>query len=159
MNLSKTVKWLANAVRVAEGGRLEVSAVLHLSENYLVQVNPGAKVSLGEGVFKNANARIVAAWSVRVGGCAMLGSNTCVYDHDFGEGGVSGNLVTSPVEIGEHCWMGANSLITRGARIADRICVGGSRRALPRGGGRLCRRSCVARQVLCCVGWGRERWA
>lgn len=116
-------------VRVAEGGRLEVGAGLYLSENCLVQVNPGAKASLGEGVFMNANARIVAAESVRVGDRAMLGPNACVYDHDhaFGEGGVSGDLVTSPVEIGERCWIGANSLVTRGTRITDRVCVGGGR--------------------------------
>lgn len=116
-------------IRVAEGGRLEVGAGLYLSENCLVQVNPGSRAALGEGVFMNANARIVAAESVRVGDHVMLGPNVCVYDHDhaFGEDGVSGDLVTSPVEIGERCWIGANSLVTRGARIADRICVGGGR--------------------------------
>ena len=114
-------------IRVAEGGRLDVGAGLYLSENCLVQVNPGARAVLGEGVFMNANARIVAAESVRVGDHTMLGPNVCVYDHDhaFGKDGVSGVLVTSPVEIGERCWMGANSLVTRGARIADRVCVGG----------------------------------
>lgn len=157
MSLSKMLKWSASAVRlaalkvglgskvswprrgkpvyigrgaricVAEGGRLKVGVGLYLSENCLVQVNPGAGASLGECVFMNANARIVAAESVRVGNHAMLGPNVCVYDHDhaFGESGVSGDLVTSPVEIGERCWIGANSLVTRGVSIADRICVGG----------------------------------
>ena len=109
-------------IRVAGGGRLEVGAGLYLSENCLVQVNPGARAVLGEGVFMNANARIVVAESVRVGDHVMIGPNACVYDHDhvFGENGVSGDLVTSPVVIGEHCWIGANSLVTRGAQIADR---------------------------------------
>lgn len=150
-------------IRVAGGGRLDVGAGLYLSENCLVQVNPGARVILGDGVFMNANARVVAAESVRVGDRAMLGPNACVYDHDhaFGEGGVSGDLVASPVEVGERCWIGANSLVTRGVRIADRICVGGGggRHALPGGAWRLRRRSREARQAPCCAGRGRERWA
>lgn len=147
-------------IRVAEGGRLEVGAGLYLSENCLVQVNPGARVVLGEGVFMNANARVVAAESVNVGDHAMLGPNACVYDHDhaFGESGVSGDLVTSPVEIGDRCWIGAYSLVTRGVSIADRICVGGvGHHSLPGGDWRLRRRSREARQTPLCAGRGRER--
>ena len=149
-------------VRVAKGGRLELGQGLYLSENSLVQVNSGARASLGENVFMNANARMVAAESVRVGGHTMLGLNVCVYDHDhvFGEEGVSGDLVFSPVEIGERCWIGANSLVTRGVRIADRACVGGvGRHAFARGGGRLCRRPGLACQAPLRAGRGRERWA
>lgn len=191
MNLSKMLKWSASAVqlaalkaglgprvswprigkpvyigrgariRVAEGGSLDVGSGLHLSKSCLVQVNPVARAVLGEGVFMNESARIVAAESVRVGGRAMLGPNICVYDHDhaFGENEVSGDLVSSPVEIGERCWIGANSLVTRGARIADRICVGGGRHALPCGAGRLRRLSREARQAPRRAGRGRERWA
>lgn len=116
-------------IRVAEGGRLQIGAGLYLSENCLVQVNAGARVALGEGVFLNANARVVAAESLRVGNHTMLGPNACVYDHDhaFGKDGVLSDLTTSPVMIGERCWIGANSLVTRGASIADRICVGWGR--------------------------------
>lgn len=133
MNLSKILKWSASTIRlavlkaglgsrvswphrgkpvyigrgarirVAEGGSLEVGAGLYLSENCLVQVNHDAQTTLGEDVFMNANARIIAAESVRIGDRTMLGPNACVYDHDhaFGESGVSGDLMTSPVEIGK----------------------------------------------------------
>ncbi len=162
MNLSKILKWSASTIRlavlkaglgsrvswphrgkpvyigrgarlrVAEGGSLEVGAGLYLSENCLVQVNHDAQATLGEGVFMNANARIVAAESVHIGDQTMFGPNACVYDHDhaFGESGVSGDLITSPVEIGERCWIGANSVMTRGTKIVDHVCVGGGQSSL-----------------------------
>lgn len=145
-------------IRVVECGRLDAGAGLYLNENCLVQVNPGVRVVLDEGVYMNANARVVAAESVCVGDHTMLGPNVYVYDHDhaFGEDGVSSDLVTAPVEIGERCWVGANSLITRGVRIADRICVGGGRHVLTCGAGRLRWNSRQAHQALPYAGRGRK---
>lgn len=145
-------------IRVAEGGRFDAGAGLYLSENRLVQMNAAAYVSFGEWVFKNANAGVTAAESVSMDDHTMLGPNACVCDHDhvFGEGIVSGGLVTSLVKIGERFWIGANSLVTRSVRTANRICVGSGRHALPNEDGRLRRRACTARQASFRVGLGSE---
>ena len=57
----------------------------------------------------------------------MLGPNVCVFDHDhvFDGEGVHREIVSSPISIGERCWLGANVLVTKGVSISDNICVGG----------------------------------
>lgn len=189
MNLFKILKWSASAIglavlkaglgsriswpragkpiyigrgariRVAEGGRLEIGAALYLSENCLIQMNPGARASFGKEVFMNANSRVVAAESVHVGDHGMFRPNVCVYDHDhvFGENGVSNDLVTSPVEIDECCWMDANTLVTRGTKIADHVCVGGDCHSIPRGGRHLRRSSSETHRLPCHTRQVREQ--
>lgn len=114
-------------IRVADGGRLRIGQGLYLSENCLIQVNPEAEVSLGEHVFMNANSRVVSAKSVEVGDNSMFGPNVCVYDHDhvIGCNGVSAELVCDPVSIGSSCWIGANSVVTKGVVVASKIAIGG----------------------------------
>lgn len=147
-------------IRVGAGARLILGESFYLSENALIQVNPNAQVEIDDCVFLNSNARIVSAEHIKIGRNTLFGPNCCVYDHDhvIDSDGVHAQLMTTPVVIGSHCWVGANSLVTRGVRIADRACVGGvCRYALPQGGRRLCRRSCQAHQELRNVGRGRER--
>lgn len=144
-------------IRVADGGHLKVGQGLYLSENCLIQVNPEAEASFGECVFMNANSRVIAAKSVEVGDGSMFGPNACVYDHDhvIGRNGVTANLVSAPVAIGAHCWIGANSIVTKGVTVASAIAIGGGcRHAITYGGGHLRRSSRKTHQSLCCT----RRW-
>lgn len=119
-------------IHVAEGASVVLGPGVYLSENAVLQANKGAELELGKGVFLNANARIVAAESVRVQEYTLLGPNTCVFDHDhvFDYEGVHADLLTTPVRIGSRCWLGANTIVTKGVTLADRILLGGGQ--LPR---------------------------
>lgn len=114
-------------IRASKGACVILGAGSYLSERVLLQANSDAKISIGARVFFNANVRIVATESVRIGEATMFGPNVCVYDHDhvFDKDGVHSDLKTTPVEIGSHCWIGANALVTRGCEIVDKVLVGG----------------------------------
>lgn len=112
---------------VAKGGCMKLGRGVYVDDRGRLQVSANAQMSLGEGCYLNTNCRMVAAEEIVVGAHTMFGPNVCVYDHDhiFDAGGVHGDLLKKPIAIGEHCWIAANSLVTRGVAIADRICVGG----------------------------------
>lgn len=114
-------------IRVAEGASCEIGSGVYLSRGCLLQVNGGARLSVASGVFFNESVRVVAQERVEIGEGTLFGPNACVYDHDhvFDADGVHGDLKSAPTSIGERCWIGANALVTRGASVAGRICVGG----------------------------------
>lgn len=114
-------------IRTAAGSHINLGPGVYLSESTLLQTEPGSELRIGANVFLNANARIVAAESVFVGEHTLIGPNVCVYDHDhvFDADGVHGELTTAPVHIGKRCWLGANTLVTKGCELGDAILVGG----------------------------------
>jgi acetyltransferase-like isoleucine patch superfamily enzyme len=121
--------YLGRAARldVAPDGVMVLGSGVYIDDLCRLQVLPGARMELSGGCYFNTNCRVVAADSVCVGGHTMFGPNACVFDHDhvFDSKGVHGGLVSSPIEIGDCCWLGANVLVTKGVHIADRICIGG----------------------------------
>lgn len=100
---------------------LSVGAGVYLSPGCVVQVNDGACLMLGDGVYMNENCRVTVVESTRIGSDTIFGPNVQVYDHDhrFDREGVRSELLHAPVLIGQHCWLCANALVTRGCTIAD----------------------------------------
>ena len=166
IELCSRVSWLRSArsvyfgrgarVRVTEGDRFEAGTGFFLSEDYLLQMNSGARTVLGEGVFTNVNACAEAAESAVVDNHTILGPNTCKFDHNhfFGECGAPGDFVMLAVEIDVPYLIGTNLLYVRKARIVDRFRVRGNCHTLPRRGGCLPVHPRMARQVLCRIGRG-----
>jgi acetyltransferase-like isoleucine patch superfamily enzyme len=114
-------------VLLGEDSACELGEGVYLSRGCLLQVNVGARLQIADNVFLNENVRIVANESVFIGSNTLFGPNVCIYDHDhvFNEQGVSEELVSSPVVVGERCWVAANSLIVRGVSVADSVLIGG----------------------------------
>ena len=96
-----------------------------MSPGCVVQVADGASLVLEDGVYMNEGCRVTAVDSVRVGAGTLFGPNVQIYDHDhvFDRGGVRSELRHAPVNIGERCWLCANSVVTCGCKVADRTLV------------------------------------
>lgn len=66
--------------------------------------------------------------SITVGDNVQFSPNVQIYDHDHdyrAEGGIGAmKYRTSPVVIGNDCWIGANTVILRGTELGDRCVVG-----------------------------------
>lgn len=151
VDLGKKPAYLGRGVRLMAkpGGVIHLGRGAYIDDYSRLQASENAALHVGEYVYMNTNCRVVAAENVEIGAHTMLGPNVCVYDHDheFDGQGVHGEVKASPVRIGERCWVAANSLVTRGVDIADKILIGGGVRShgLPRGARRLRRRSGAAR--------------
>lgn len=122
--------YLGRGVRllVKPNGQIHFGAGAYIDDYSRLQVDDGASLHIGSYAYLNTNCRVVAAESIEIGSHTMLGPNVCVYDHDhvFDGAGVHGDLKSSPIHLGERCWIAANSLITRGVEVGDNILIGGA---------------------------------
>ena len=114
--------YLGKGARVilGEGASLSIGAGVYLSPECFVQVNKGATLVLEDGVYMNDGCRVTVVESARIGADTLFGPNVQIYDHDheFDRRGVSSKLLHAPVSIGHHCWLCANTVVTRGCTIA-----------------------------------------
>lgn len=104
---------------LGEGASLSIGAGVYLSPECIVQVNKGATLVLEDGVYMNEGCRVTVVESARIGADTLLGPNVQIYDHDheFDRRGVSSKLLHAPVSIGHRCWLCANTVVTRAARL------------------------------------------
>ncbi len=121
--------FLGRGVRlsVVDGGILELGSGVYIDDFSRFQVCENARLSIGSDCYFNTNCRVVACEEISIGEHTMIGPNVCMFDHDhlFSVDGVHRKVTSSSTTIGERCWIGANTLVTKGASIGDRICVGG----------------------------------
>ena len=69
----------------------------------------------------NHNCSITAVDQIVIGNDVNIANNVVIVDHDhiITSEGVLGELISSPVVIGNRVWIGADSVITRGVTIGD----------------------------------------
>lgn len=107
---------LSNNSMVDFGNRLRTRG--HCSFN----IQGTGKLSLGNGVFLNSGCQFNCRSSIIVGDGCEFGPNVLVYDHDhiFRDGvPVDGEFALGDVKIGSNCWIGAGSIILKGANIGN----------------------------------------
>lgn len=92
---------------------------------YLKSVN-GGNLSIGENVFFNHNCSITCADKIKIGNHCMFANNLVIVDHnhEVGESGVTGALISKPVVIEDRVWCGANVTITKGVHIGTGAVIG-----------------------------------
>ncbi|KRM20611.1 MAG: Hypothetical protein LKU_02071 [Lactobacillus kefiranofaciens] len=64
---------------------------------------------------------ITAVEKINIGNHVNIANNVVIVDHDHfvDKKGVHGNLITAPVNIEDHVWIGANVTITKGVNIGE----------------------------------------
>lgn len=97
-------------------------------KNCIFATHEGAVIEFGNGNFFNCNCVVAALESIKIGNMCSFGPNVCIYDHDHAFGRAreknGEGFVTAPVEIGNNCWVGANTVILRGTKIGDGCVIG-----------------------------------
>ena len=103
-------------LRILEGGLLEVDDFTFYS-GFNVTVNLGAKLFLGSG-YANNNFRLDCFNEIRIGYEVAISHNVIIRDSDNHQ--LSGQTeISSPITIGDHVWIGMNSIILKGVTIGD----------------------------------------
>ena len=91
------------------------------------EVHGSGFLSIGKGCFFNRFCVISAQESVKIGDGCMFGPGVKVFDNNHKhspECGVSPELTTAPVIIGNKCWICSDVIILKGARIGDNCVIG-----------------------------------
>ena len=124
-----SVELLGKNTRLAFAKTSQVRFGGHLvSDGRLVIVTgQNAHLTIGERTYFNEGTMISCLEEVSIGAGCRFGPNVKVFDNDHkfsAQGGVSQEHTTSPVTIGDHCWLGANVTILRGTEIGDNCVIG-----------------------------------
>lgn len=117
---SGTVIWNGGFPRpkvVNRGGTLTTGGVV-LFGGTRIELYPGAAISIGEGSFINRNTSILAETSVRIGQYVLVGWDVTITDTDEHDWPGLGTR-TAPIQIGDHSWIGARSIILKGVTIGE----------------------------------------
>ena len=92
-----------------------------------ITVRKGAKLFIGDNVFFNHGDILVCRENIKIGNNVQFAPNVLIYDHDHDfrtKDGLKNKIFkTSPIEIGNNVWIGANTVILRGTRIGDNCVI------------------------------------
>lgn len=115
-------------ISLDKGGKLTVGGSFRMRDGAKLRVRKGGTCVIGKNVSVNSNNMIACHESITVGDNVQFSPNVQIYDHDHdyrAEGGIGAmKYRTSPVVIGNDCWIGANTVILRGTELGDRCVVG-----------------------------------
>lgn len=108
------------------GGKVTFGNKVRIHSGSKIKVRKKAALSIGTGTRINYNCMIVCRRSVTIGQGCEFGPGVLVYDHDhdFRVGHDKREYKCSDVVIGDHVWIGANTVILRGTVIGDNCVIG-----------------------------------
>ena len=106
-------------VKIGRNFKLETDAKL--------RVLNGGELTIGDNCFINCGSYITVMGETNIGNGCMIGPNVMIFDHDHDykcSGGISsGKSVLGSIKIGNNVWIGAGSIILRGACIGDNAVI------------------------------------
>ncbi len=91
------------------------------------EVHGKGTLAIGEKTYFNRYCMISAHESVKVGRACMFGPGVRIFDNNHMHSradGVSCELTTAPIVIGDHTWVGANVVVLKGAKIGNNCVIG-----------------------------------
>ena len=131
LNKHKVGKWLRIyrnvEIRRRKNGNVQIGSNVKIDRNAVLSVSGGSNLQIGDHVCVGCNNMIMCHEHIVIGNGTIMGPNVLIYDHDhcFDRTGVEKRkYVTSPVHIGENCWIGAGTIILRGTVIGNNCVVG-----------------------------------
>lgn len=117
----------STTVSVSKKGTIYVGRRFRTRKNVEINVRDNAEIHIGDDVFFNTGCIIVAREHIRIGDGTIFGPYVQIIDHDhiFSRGEVLDNsFLSSSITIGNHCWIGAGTIILKGTVLGDYCIVG-----------------------------------
>ncbi|MFK0330659.1 acyltransferase [Rhizobium sp. NPDC090275] len=103
-------------VAVSDGGQLSVEGHFTIYTGSKVVVDQGAVLELGSG-YLNSNSTISCFNSIKIGRDVMIAENVSIRDSDNHTIVNSNRPKDGAIVIGDHVWIGMNSIILKGVKI------------------------------------------
>lgn len=115
--------------RLLYGRRISFGRGTTFRSGFHLMIEGAGRVSIGEHCFFNHGCSINCLQQVRIGDYTIMGEGVRIYDHnhrfaDPRQVIKDQGYITSPVQIGSHCWIGSNVVLLRKASIGDHCVIG-----------------------------------
>lgn len=123
-----------NSKIILEGGTINssfTSNMLGLWQRSIIVARYGGRVEIGKG-FGISGSTIYSTCSIKIGKNATIGANCKIIDNDFHpleasyrkEGLNKEYTKRAPINIGDDCFIGMNSIILKGSNLGNNVIVG-----------------------------------
>lgn len=103
------------------GAQLTVEDSFSIKEGAFIELGKYAQLVL-HGGYINCGARILCRKYIEIGTGATIGPNVIIRDCDVHE--IVGSIMTKPIKIGNHVWIGTNAIVLKGVTIGDGAIIG-----------------------------------
>lgn len=109
-------------------GRLVIGPRVHIGDGTAIRAHEGT-VRIGEETVLAARVTLNAYLDVRVGKACLIADEVYLIDFDHRIADTAAyikdqGIAKSPIEIGDDCWLGTKTVVTRGVRIGPGAVVG-----------------------------------
>jgi len=113
-------------ITLADNAQLTLHGDVILYEGVGVRVTEGAKLSIGDHTYINRSASIDCTQEITIGDYCAISDNVQILDSDFHPITYNGktSMMSKPVHIGNHVWIGRSAIILKGVTIGDGAIVG-----------------------------------
>ncbi len=98
--------------------------VISTSGSVQITVRDQGRLTIGDRVFLNQSAVILAAASVRIGDDCKIANLAEIRDTDTHEVSPTSGVRTEPVTLGRNVWIGRNAVVLPGVTIGDNAVIG-----------------------------------
>lgn len=115
-------------IEIGKKARLSLGRLVRIRSGSKIRVRNGAEVQIGDNTSLNHGCMVISHEKIIIGKDVQFGPNVLIYDHDHDFRAKNGlkelKYKTSPVEIGDNVWIGANTVILRGTKIGNNCIIG-----------------------------------
>lgn len=114
-------------IRLNGKSRIQIARNLELSKDSDIQCFGNSECRIGEYTYANQRLMISCHAGVTIGNHCLFGPDVKIFDnnHTFSYvNGVSTDLKTAPIVIGDNCWIASNVVILKGSTIGEGCVIG-----------------------------------
>jgi maltose O-acetyltransferase len=114
-------------LKLLNDGKLLLKSNVEFSDFCYIECSQG-NISIGKNCFFNRGCSLVAFNRINIGNYCIFGPNVSIYDHNHRY--TDNTYIRKQgyeireVEIGNDVWIGANTVITAGAKIGEHVVIG-----------------------------------
>lgn len=102
--------------------QLEINGDFNIYSGAHIILTENAKLTLGSG-YINRHCKIKCFSEINIGQNVAISENVTIWDSDVHEILREGHIMTKPINIGDHVWIGTNAIILKGVTIGDNSIV------------------------------------
>lgn len=108
-----------SGLRIGKNGNLKVNRKVQIYTGCYISIGENATLELGGDGFINHGCNIDCCEHISIGKGTIIAKDVLIRDSDNHDILYEGYKKTSPIYIGEHCWIGMRSTILKGVKIGD----------------------------------------
>ncbi|MGH2916029.1 MAG: acyltransferase [Solirubrobacteraceae bacterium] len=111
--------------RIHRGGRIRVGRLALRAPRIPIALGaePAGMLEIGDRVFVNEGAQIVAAREIRIGSDCRIGDLVAIHDCDYHPVEQGAQTRAAPVIIGRNVWIARGAIVLPGVTIGDHAVV------------------------------------